>query len=177
MADDADMVSPGWYADPTQRHEHRYWDGDQWGGHVSDRGVTATDADALPGPEVKPAVIVPTDPVLLTIGDIGITRRYVVTPNGSAPLKGSQWICRDATRTEEKTPGWAVVLAILFALACLIGLLFLLVKEKRTVGYAEVTVTSGNLMYMTQVPVGGGAALAVVRQQVAQAQSMAVAAG
>ncbi len=65
----------------------------------------------------------------------------------------------------------------LFALACLIGLLFLLVKEKRTVGYAEVTVTSGDLMYMTQVPVGGGAALAAVRQQVAQAQSMAVAAG
>ena len=28
-----------WYPDPTGRHEHRYWDGNAWTDHVSDRGV------------------------------------------------------------------------------------------------------------------------------------------
>lgn len=32
-----------WYPDPTQRHEHRYFDGTNWTDHVSDRGVTSTD--------------------------------------------------------------------------------------------------------------------------------------
>jgi hypothetical protein len=33
----------GWYPDPTSRHELRYYDGNAWTDHVSDRGVTATD--------------------------------------------------------------------------------------------------------------------------------------
>jgi hypothetical protein len=33
-----------------------------------------------------------TDPIVLTIGDIGVTRNWVVTPNGTARLSGSQWI-------------------------------------------------------------------------------------
>ena len=32
-----------WAADPTGRHEYRYWDGNTWTGHVSDAGVTGTD--------------------------------------------------------------------------------------------------------------------------------------
>jgi Protein of unknown function (DUF2510) len=176
MVDDAGAEAPGWYADPTRRHEHRYWDGTQWADQVSDHGVTATDAEAPSGLEARPAAALATDQVVLTIGDIGVTRTLVVTPNGTAPLKGSQWIARDATRQEEKIPGYAIVLAIVFALACLIGLLFLLIKEKRTVGYVEVTVTSGNLMYMTQLSAAGPTAVAQVRQLVAQAQSMAAAA-
>ncbi|MFN8021474.1 MAG: phospholipid scramblase-related protein [Acidimicrobiales bacterium] len=35
--------APNWYPDPTGRHEHRYWDGNAWTDHVSDRGVTGTD--------------------------------------------------------------------------------------------------------------------------------------
>lgn len=33
----------GWYADPTRRFEHRYWDGTAWTEHVSRAGATATD--------------------------------------------------------------------------------------------------------------------------------------
>ncbi len=33
-----------WYPDPTERHELRYYDGQAWTSHVSDRGVTGTDA-------------------------------------------------------------------------------------------------------------------------------------
>ena len=42
------------------------------------------------------------DPIVLSIGDIGITKHWVVTPNGTAPLAGSQWIARDMSRTESK---------------------------------------------------------------------------
>jgi hypothetical protein len=37
-------VLPGeWRADPTGRHEWRYWDGDAWTGHVADEGVASVD--------------------------------------------------------------------------------------------------------------------------------------
>jgi hypothetical protein len=32
-----------WYADPCDRHELRYWDGETWTGHVSDHGQTSVD--------------------------------------------------------------------------------------------------------------------------------------
>jgi uncharacterized protein YxjI len=32
-----------WFADPTGRHQHRYWDGTAWTDHVSDDGMTAHD--------------------------------------------------------------------------------------------------------------------------------------
>ena len=117
-----------------------------------------------------------TDPVVLTIGDIGVTRNWVVTPNGTARLGGSQWIARDMTRTESKIPTWAIVLAVVFALVCLLGLLFLLVKEKDTTGYVEVSVQAGNLLHATQIPVSSQYQVAQIRQQVSQAQTLAAAA-
>jgi hypothetical protein len=112
-------------------------------------------------------------PFLLTIGDIGVTPDWVVTPNGSAPISGSQWIVMDMSRTESRIPGWAVVMAIIFAIFCLIGLLFLLVKETTTTGYVEVSVRSGDLYHRTQVPVFGPESVAQVRQSVGQAQTLA----
>jgi hypothetical protein len=38
-----------WYADPTGRHTHRYWDGAQWTPQVADEGRTATDPLGGPG--------------------------------------------------------------------------------------------------------------------------------
>jgi hypothetical protein len=100
----------------------------------------------------------------------------VVTPNGTAPVAGARFIVLDQTHTERKIPTWAIVLAIIFALACLLGLLFLLVKEDRTTGYVEVTVMSGTLTHVTQVPVRHQADIASVRQRVHQAQTLAAAA-
>ena len=34
---------PGWFRDPTGRHDHRWWDGAAWTGHVADAGVASTD--------------------------------------------------------------------------------------------------------------------------------------
>jgi hypothetical protein len=113
------------------------------------------------------------DVVLFNIGDIAVSRYWVVTPNGTAPLHGSAWIANDRSTTSERIPGYAIVLAIIFALACLLGLLFLLIKERTTSGYVDVQVRSGNLLHTTQVPVSSPADVARVRQMVAQAQSMA----
>ncbi len=34
---------PGWYPDPSGRHQHRWWDGASWTASVGDNGVAATD--------------------------------------------------------------------------------------------------------------------------------------
>lgn len=114
-----------------------------------------------------------TDQVLFNIGDIGVSRYWVVTPNGSAPLSGSSWIVNDLTRTETKIPTWAIVFAILTFVLCLLGLLFLLVKETVTTGYVEVQVRSGNLFHLTQIPVSSPLHVQEIRARVGQAQSMA----
>jgi hypothetical protein len=116
-------------------------------------------------------------PFILTIGDIGVTPELIVTPNGSAPLAGSQWLATDMTRTESKIPTVAIVLAVIFAFACLLGLLFLLMKEEKTTGYVDVTVRSADLYHRTQLPISSPLQVAQVRQLVAQAQALAARAG
>jgi hypothetical protein len=37
------MPPAAWVADPTGRHEHRYWNGAAWTEHVADRGVASID--------------------------------------------------------------------------------------------------------------------------------------
>jgi hypothetical protein len=111
---------------------------------------------------------------LLTIGDIGVTPTQIITPNGSGALAGSQWIFADISRTETKIPTVAIILAIVFALLCLIGLLFLLMKQKTTTGYVEVSVRSGNVFYKTQIPVNSQMKIDNVRQLVGKAQALAM---
>src|SRR5438046_10572997 len=42
-----------WYADPSGRHEQRYWSGSGWTEHVADRGQQSVDPLA-PGPAPPP---------------------------------------------------------------------------------------------------------------------------
>jgi hypothetical protein len=126
---------------------------------------------APPPPPAAPAPA--TQPFLVTIGDIGVTQDAVVTPNGSGPVAGSQWIVTDRTVTTQAIPTWAIVMAVLFALACLLGLLFLLVKETRISGYVEVTVRTGDVMHMTQLPVHSADDVARYRHMVSYAQGLA----
>ena len=118
----------------------------------------------------------PTEQVVLTVGDIGVTPHWVVTPSGTAPLAGSQWFVVDQTFTTTTIPTWAIVCAIVFALMCLLGLLFLLVKEPVTRGYVQVSVRSGGLYHTAQIPVYNLAQVGQIRQLVSQAQGMAAAA-
>ncbi len=59
VADDAAPTVPaGWKADPTGRHQFRYWDGFQWTENVADAGEQSRDAGQLLGEAGRP----PTGP-------------------------------------------------------------------------------------------------------------------
>jgi hypothetical protein len=116
----------------------------------------------------------PTGPVLVTIGDISVEQQRIVTPAGVLPTHGANWSAMDMSRTEEKIPSWAIVLAIVGFLLCLIGLLFLLVKEKRTTGFVQVTVQYGNRTHNTHVGVSSPDQVADVLARVNYARTLCV---
>jgi hypothetical protein len=114
-----------------------------------------------------------TDPILLAIGDITVSKYWIVTLDSQAPIAGSTWDVVDLTRVVKKHPTWTIVLAvILFP----IGLLFLLVKEDKTYGVLEVRVTADKFFRATQVPVTSPDEVHRIRQDVNRAQSLAIAA-
>ncbi|MYQ77959.1 MULTISPECIES: hypothetical protein [unclassified Streptomyces] len=111
---------------------------------------------------------------VLSIGDITVMSGSIVTPSGTMPLRGAVWTATDMSRTEEKIPPVAIVLAIIFALFCLIGLLFLLMKQKRTTGFVQVTVTSAGRHHSTMIPAYAPETFPMVMSQVNTARSMSV---
>jgi hypothetical protein len=92
-------------------------------------------------------------PVLVTIGDIVCTRNEVITPSGRAPIGGVVWSFTDLSRTTRTIPTWAIVCAVVFFFFCLLGLLFLLAKEDRTEGSAQIVVQGHGFLHQTQLPV------------------------
>jgi Protein of unknown function (DUF2510) len=50
------ITEPAWLADPTGRHQTRYWNGRDWTEHVADDGVAGVDPLTMPPP---PAATVP----------------------------------------------------------------------------------------------------------------------
>ncbi len=114
----------------------------------------------------------PQGAVLLSIGDITVTSTAVVTPAGELPLRGAAWTATDMSRTEERMPSYAIVLAIVFFIFCFLGLLFLLIKERRTTGFVQVTVHSGGRFHATMVPVNAPNQVAEVLNQVNYARSV-----
>ncbi len=91
---------------------------------------------------------------LLSIGDITVTRNSVIVPHGRFPLRGTTWTVQDSTQVTESIPVWAIILTILFIWLCLLGLLFLLAKEKRYSGFVAVTVVGDGLYHSVQFPAG-----------------------
>lgn len=92
------------------------------------------------------------EPTLATLGDIAVTHHWVVVPAGRFPVRGTTWTVQDLTRTEEKIATAGVVLAILFFWVCLLGLLFLLMKERRLTGWVQVNVSGPGLHHATMIP-------------------------
>jgi hypothetical protein len=93
------------------------------------------------------------EPVLLSIGDISVTPTHVIVPQGRYPLYGTTWTVQDSTQVTEGIPAVAIVLAVIFFIFCLLGLLFLLMKEKRYTGFVSITVTGpGGLYHTVQFP-------------------------
>jgi hypothetical protein len=96
----------------------------------------------------------PDGPPLLVIGDIVVTRHTVRVPQGTYPLRGTTWTVQDTTQVTEVTPTYAIILAVVFALCCLLGLLFLLVREKRYSGAVVVTVAGEGFTHSTYLTPG-----------------------
>ncbi len=99
--------------------------------------------------------IAPTtyEPVRVQFGDISVTDSYVLTPAGNYPPRGTTWTLINQTSVTESIPTWAIVLAILGALFFLLGLLFLLVKERKMSGAVQIVVQGPGLSYSTYLPV------------------------
>lgn len=96
----------------------------------------------------------PPEQVLVQIGEIAVTATTVYTPAGPIPLRGSQWTVNDQWLSEQKTPTWAIVLAIVgIFVICLFSLLLLLVKETVFHGTVNVTVSNGGQQYVARIPV------------------------
>jgi hypothetical protein len=93
-----------------------------------------------------------TDPVLLSIGDISVTQTHIYVPQGRFPLHGTTWTVQDSTQVSEGIPPVAIILTIVFVWFCLIGLLFLLMKQKRYTGFVSITVTGMGLYHSVQFP-------------------------
>ncbi|MEW1749568.1 hypothetical protein ACIQU1_07070 [Streptomyces angustmyceticus] len=110
----------------------------------------------------------------LSLGDIAVSGDTIMTPAGPMPLRGAVWTATDMSRTEEKMPAHAVVLAIVFFLFCLLGLLFLLMKERVTTGFVQVTVNSGGRHHSTMIPVQSREQVMFVLNQVNYARSLSV---
>jgi hypothetical protein len=128
-----------------------------------------------PYPPVAPPTGPGGEPVLLTVGDIVVTPQHVIVPQGRFPVRGTTWTVQDSSVVTDQIPVYAIVLAIVFALFCLVGLLFLLIKEKRYSGFIWVTVVGDGLHHSVQFPPGPEVA-GWVTHQVNQARAVAAAA-
>jgi hypothetical protein len=114
------------------------------------------------------------EPVLAQIGEIAVTSTTVRTPSGEIPLSGAQWHVADYWQSEQKTPTWAIVVAIAgFCVLTVFSLLFLLVKETVHRGTVQVTVTNGNRQYVARIPVGNEPQVRQIHQQVNYVRSLA----
>ncbi|MEV6951808.1 hypothetical protein [Streptomyces sp. NPDC051183] len=109
-----------------------------------------------------------------SLGDITVVGDQIMTPSGPMPLRGAMWNATDLSRTEEKIPAHAIVLAVIFFLFCLLGLLFLLMKEKKTTGYIQITVNSAGRHHSTMIPATDPSTYMWVMNQLNYARSLSM---
>ncbi|MFJ9245410.1 hypothetical protein [Streptomyces sp. NPDC101776] len=125
-----------------------------------------------PYPQSQPQI--PYGAPMLTLGDIAVNGDTIVSPAGPMPLRGAVWTATDMSRTEERIPPHAIVLAVVFFLLCFVGLLFLLMKERVTTGFVQVSVNSGGRHHSTMIPVQSREQVVYVLNQVTYAQSISM---
>lgn len=141
--------------------------GAPYGGYVAPASGIPAPVSGYPAPAEVP---------LVTIGDITVTRNWVIVPHGRYPLRGTTWTVQDSTQVTEGIPTWAIVCTVVFTiLFCLFGLLFLLVKEKKYSGFVQVSVMGEGLYHSVQLPPGPMSG-AFAANQVNQARALAAAA-
>ena len=71
------MADAGWYEDPLERHDRRYWDGGAWTAFVRDAGRPGHDPFDAPSPASQPSILARDIAVLMERygrHDIDVTR-------------------------------------------------------------------------------------------------------
>ena len=117
-----------------------------------------------------------TEPLLVTIGDIGFSENWVVTPLGTAPIAGTELVVTDLTTTVSRTPTWALVVAIAGVFFFFLSLLFLLVRDRETTGYLQIVVRNGDLFHTTMIPISSELGLAEAQDRAIYARRLIAAA-
>ena len=110
--------------------------------------------------------------LLATLGDISVTQNWIYTPAGTYPVRGSTWTVVDLSQESEKIATAGLILALVFVWFCLVGLLFLLMKERTATGYYQVTVQGDGFTYTTLIP-AEKLLLAAVEDEVDYARTLA----
>ena len=132
-----------------------------------------TGSQVPPQPQGWPSMVPRPQPqVLVVIGDIGVTADQVITPSGVFALADVSIYANDQSHVIRRTPGWAIVLAVVFALFFLIGLLFLLVKEEQISGFVNVTVEAQGRRHASMVPIRSAMARTDIMQRVGYVQTL-----
>ncbi|MET8148224.1 hypothetical protein ACIBSW_31160 [Actinoplanes sp. NPDC049668] len=135
---------------------------------------TASDPWSVPAPPPPVDPMMVPGPVVIQIGDMGVTSTVVHTPAGDIPLAGSTWTVNDYWHSEQKIPTWAIVAAIVgFCVLTVFSLLFLLVKVTIPRGTVQVTVTNATRQYVARIPVTDPSQVTYVHQQVNYVRSLA----
>uniref|UniRef100_A0AAU2JVZ1 Uncharacterized protein n=1 Tax=Streptomyces sp. NBC_00049 TaxID=2903617 RepID=A0AAU2JVZ1_9ACTN len=173
---------PNPYANDPGQGGHPGPDGYKWGpgeasyGYPQPYPATSAYQPTIGGAGIPAPgyVAAPTGGAGLSLGDITIAGDQIITPSGSMPLRGAMWNATDFSRTEEKIPTHAIILAVIFFLFCLLGLLFLLMKEKKTTGYIQITVTSGGRHHSTMIPAVDQSTYPWVMSQLNYARSLSI---
>jgi hypothetical protein len=130
-------------------------------------------ASLIPVPVTAPYPL--SEQVIVQIGEIQVTSTTVRTPAGQFPLRGSRWDVTDQWVTEQKTPTWAIVMAVVgFFCLTLLSLLFLLAKETVYRGVVQVRVSNGPFVYVSRIPVTNQVLVQQVYQQVNYVRSLSV---
>lgn len=81
------MSDAGWYPDPTDRHQLRWWDGENWTEHVSDAGVVGVDPlGGPPAPSAAPTLALPVTPATPAGTPGGLAPPTPPAPAEPAPL-------------------------------------------------------------------------------------------
>jgi hypothetical protein len=113
-------------------------------------------------------------PVIAQIGEVQVTSTTVRTPAGEFPLRGTQWTVTDQWLTEQRTPTWAIVLAVVgFCVLTFFSFFFLLVKQTTFRGVVQVSVQNGPHFYVARIPVTDQVQVQQIHQQVNYVRSVA----